>query len=441
MSRATDTSAQNSLDPTSNVATCDLPVTDTGGFRGAQLLEPIRHKVIAFDSVYYPALEEHIWRGGKWTRGPVPPAELAFRRRRDRKSKANTGASAALASHIRAFEVLPPHGCSWYPNSEDSPGFLVHDPGAFHWHTINQAARKESPDKANVAEHDTSLSDFVRQKRDSMRRNSLLPEAPSPQDFWAGDDDTPDFIEGTGHVFERGRGRNKTDDEDFEDREEYEVKRAKYEAMLQAGDGWSPLDPPEDTRVLPIGVKVNLSNELVKQMQYDIRLHWEDYKTKQTLAEELGLKYETVRKKELEDINMKKEQPNTPFTAEQMKDFNARGGNVVYVHAEGLDRPRWFTLDMDRHETYHEAIEEVRWKSQDEAFKKARVPSRRTDKRTHQDHPELARAFKEVVVRYELAFRRENLYILDLRSPMVVAIAVEAWNENGVPNTTFAPEV
>jgi hypothetical protein len=334
-----------------------------------------------------------------------------------RLTKGNTGPSAAVASHIRVFETYPPKHCNWYPNGEDHPvAFLVNgfldkhgrpfaDPGPFHFRML-RIAKTGLPQKA--------ASDFPTTEEDL-------------------------FAIGGFRVFKIGRGRNKTSDRRWREDEAWKAERAKYEAILEAGRGWSPLNPPEDTRFLPSGVKYNLSNPVVKQILYEIDKHRLNFDSRKKLAAELGLKYETVRKKELEDINMKKEQPNTPFTAEQMKDFNARDGRVVYVHVEGLDRPRWFKLDMDRHETYRKAIDEIRWKSQDEAFKKAKVPSRRTDKRTFQDHPTLARAFKEVVVRYELAFRPENLYILDLRSPMVVAIAEEAWNENGVPNTTFAP--
>jgi hypothetical protein len=286
---------------------------------------------------------------------------------------------------------------------------------------------------------------FYDWRREVMRREPrFVDEADSPTEMvWDGDaftlvDDKPEYF--ACQIKERGRGRDKTDEKRSEDREEFEVKRADFEAKLRAGEGWSPLDPREDDRVLPNGVKVNLSNELVKRMEYEIGLHWQDYKTKQSLAEELGLKYETVRRIEMEDINKKKERPTTQFTAEQIKDIATHDGRVVYVHVEGLDKPRWYKLDMQKHETYREAIEEVRWAAQDEAFKKAKVPSRRTDKRTPQDHAELARALKEVFVRYELAFRPVNLYILDLRSPTVRAFAQIAWeDENGVPNTRTAP--
>ena len=241
-------------------------------------------------------------------------------------------------------------------------------------------------------------------------------------------------------IKKRGRGRNNTSDKRWQEDEAWKAKSAKYEAILEAGRGWSPLDPPEDTRLLPSGAKYNLSNPVVKRILYEIDKHRLNFDSRKDLAAESGLNYETVRKKDPEDINMKKECPNTPFTADQIKDIATHDGRVVYVHVDGLDRPRWFKLDMDRHETYHEAIEEVRWKSQDEAFKKAKVPSRRTDRRTPQDHPGLARAFKEVVVRYELAFRPENLYIADWRAPIVRAFAQIAWEEeNGVPNTILAP--
>jgi hypothetical protein len=408
--------------------------TNLAWFRGARL--PIRHKVIAFDSVYYPALEFIPWGGGKWTRGGVSPGELRFQRRKDRKSVGNSGASAPMASHIRVFDTLPPKHCNWYPHGEDHPvAFLVNgfsdkrgrpfaDPGAFHWRTLNQAAQIESPDKAEVAEHDTTLSDFARQKRDSMRRNSLLPEAPSPRDLWAGDDDTPDFIEGTGHVFKRGRDRDITDEEQEQEDKEWEADRAKYEAIVEAGRAWSPRDPRKDDRVLPSGVKYNLSNPTFKRIEYEIDEHWKNFDSRKKLAEELGINYETARKKELEDINMKKECPNTPFTAAQIADINANDGRVVYVHAV-TDKPRWYRLDMDRFETYLEAIEEVKRRGKDKALKQSdmwnnpRAPKAKFNQ-----------ALREVVSRWEEYFWKENIYVLDMRSPMVVAIAEEAWEEN-----------
>lgn len=425
-----------------------LTAENLAWFRGAGLLTPINHSANP-DFVTWRWLNTvrqddrvNVVMARLW---PPPtrdvPEELRFRRRRDRKSKGNTGASAAVASHIRAFESFPADGCRWYPTNCDdhSAGFLVHDPGAFHWRTLNQAARTESPDKAEVAEHDTTLSNFVSQKRYILRRNTLLPEAPSPRNFWAGDDDTPDFIEGTGHVYKRGRDRYKTDEEDFQDREALEATRKKCEAILLAGEAWSPLDPPEDTVVREDGVKYNRSNLKFKQLMWNINVATKNYDTQKELARELGLKYNTVRQGESEDINMNKTMPTTKFGRAQIEEMLEHDGRVVYVHVT-LDRGRWYKLDMERHATYREAIEEVRWRAQDEALKKAGVPSRPTDRRTPESDPVLARAFKEVVVRFDEAFKPEHLYIADWRTPTVSAQAQIAWEEeNGVPNVTPAP--
>jgi len=270
------------------------------------------------------------------------------------------------------------------------------------------------------------------QRQAQMRRESgfrtTFDEADSSTEMvWDGDDftlvdDKPEYF--ACQIDERGRGRNKTDEELLESREEFEVKRADFEAKLRAGEGWSPLDPREDDRVLPNGVKVNLSNELVKRMDYEIRLHWQDYKTKQSLAEELGLKYETVRRIEMEDINKKKERPTTQFTAEQIRDIAAHDGRVVYVHAV-TDRPRWYHLDMERFETYQEAIEAVKRKGKDKALKQSPMWN---NERAPKD--KFNQALKEVVARWDEYFWKENIFILDLRSPMVVAIAEEAWDED-----------
>jgi len=164
-----------------------------------------------------------------------------------------------------------------------------------------------------------------------------------------------------------------------------------------------------------------------------------NYDTQKELAEDLGLRYNTVRQGEIEEINMNKEMPTTKFTKAQIEDMLEHDGRVIYVHVT-LDRGRWFKLNMDRHATYRDAIEEVRWKSQDEAFKKAGVPSRSTDRRTPESNPALAYALKEVLVRFSESFKPENLYIADWRTPTVHALAQIAWDEeNGVPNVAPAP--
>ncbi|MCU1240585.1 MAG: hypothetical protein JWO71_1311 [Candidatus Acidoferrum typicum] len=403
-------------------------------FRGTQLLTPINYSahpdfvtwrwlnmVLQDNQVNF--VTARLW--------PPPtasvPEELRFRRRRDRKSKGNTGASAALASHIRAFEVLPPETAS--------PGFLTHDPGVFHWRAISVAKNVSSGPAARGDGSGLTKAELL-EKRKLI--SGYHDKGESPVDPWAGDDDPADvlgdpdksaFNPETPRTFARGRGRYKTDEEDFQEREAWEKLRANFEAILRAGKGWSPLDPPGDTRVLSNGVKINLSNSVVKKIEYEVEMHRKNFDTRRDLATELGVVYETERKRELREINMKKECPNTPFTAKQMKDFNERGGNVTYVHVTLSGRGWWHKLDMDRHATYREAIEEVRWRAQDEALKKAGVPSRSTDRRTPESDPALAHAFKEVVVRFNESFNPENIYILDLRSPTLIAIAEDEWGK------------
>ncbi len=273
-------------------------------------------------------------------------------------------------------------------------------------------------------------------------------EGESPVDFWADDDDPADvsgdpdksaFNPETPRTFSRGHDRYKTDEEDFREREELEVTRKKFEAILRAGEAWSPLDQPEDTVVREDGVKYNRSNSVFKRLMWEMNVATKNYDTQKELAEGLGLKYNTVRQREIAEINMNKEMPTTKFTKVQIEDMLEHDGRVVYVHAT-LDRGRWYELDMERHATYREAIEEVRWRALDEALKKAGVPSRSSDRRTPESDPALARAFKEVVVRFDEAFKPEHLYIADWRTPTVRAQAQIAWEEeNGVPNVTPAP--
>jgi hypothetical protein len=359
--------------------------------------------------------------------------ELKFRRRRDRKSKGNTGPRAAVASTIQAFEVLPAEGCSWYPECVDhSAGFLARDPGVFHWRMINQA-RGIVSGPAAVPDYQGLSAGELREKKKLI--SGKCDQGASPVDFWQGDDDQadvagdpdrPSFNPDTPQTFKRGRKRYETDEEDFQKREAWEVTRAKCEAILKAGKAWSPLDPAEDTRIHSNGARYNISNPLFKRIEYELRVHWEDFDSRKKLYAELGLEWETERKKELEDINMKKEMPTTKFTKAQIKDMATHSEPIVYVHV-ALDHPRWYRLDIGNLETYAEAIERVKQKVLAEALDKAGVPKRTTDHRTHEGHPELSRAFKEVVVRINEAFSRENIYILDRRSPITVAVAEQEW--------------
>lgn len=361
-------------------------------FRGAKLIQPITR--IAHADFITRRDNRAMFSAPDGRVGVFPPPttsvpeELRFRRRHDRKSVGNTGASTALASHIRAFEALPPDGCSWYPNCDDhSAGFLVHDPGVLHYKML-RIARTGYPQK--------TAADFP-------GREAEL------------------FALGGFQVIQRGRGRNKTSEDREQDDEVWKAQRAKYEAILEAGKGWSALDPPEDTHVLASGVKFNTSNPVVKQILYEIDKHRLNFDSQKKLAAELGLNYESARKKELEEINMQREFPSTPFTAAQIEDIKAHDGRVVYVHAV-TDKPRWYQLDMDRFETYQEAIEEVKRRGKDKALKQSKMWNNERAPKA-----KLNQALKEVVVRWDEYFRKENIYVLDLRTPMVVAIAEEAW--------------
>jgi hypothetical protein len=321
--------------------------------------------------------------------------EYAFDKRLDRGKKPSLGADRAIASHIRGFGPLPLEGCCWYPGDSDrdsSPGFLVHAPGAFH-DRFMQIAR----------------AGYLRRTGDDFPTTEA--------DLYT--------MKGF-QIKKRGRGRGKTNQERLQNRQEWDNTRAKCDAILNAGGAWSPLDPPEDTRLLPSGASYNLSNPVFKHIEFEIDVHYGNYDTKKRLATKLGLNYETVRKKELREIATMKEMPMTKFTKEQIEDIRVNQGYIAYAHIV-LDRGRWFKLDMDRFATYQEALHEIWSKSIDEAFKKARIPKRNTDTRTPESDPALAQAFKGVVVRYEKAFRPENIYIMDRRSPTLVAIAEAAF--------------
>ena len=217
-----------------------------------------------------------------------------------------------------------------------------------------------------------------------------------------------------------------------ETRAAFAAEKARLDGIIKEISLWSPLDPPEYTIVGPDGRKVNTKNKNFVQIAFDLNSLYKNHDGKKKLAKDLGLNLETARKKEIKVINKDKPFPTTPLPADDRL-AALMGGDLsrkVYVHVT-LDRGRWYPLDMDKHDTYAAAIEEVRWKSQGEAWRKAGVPSRRTDTRTIEDNPALARAFKEVVVRYEEAFNPKNLFILDLRSPTVAAFAEIEWEEQG----------
>jgi hypothetical protein len=239
----------------------------------------------------------------------------------------------------------------------------------------------------------------------------------------------PKYTEGTNHVIYRGSRKPDTEETRVAAAEEWEVTRKKVEALILTDKAWSPLDPPEDTRVLPNGAKVNRSNPTFKRIMVEIDKHHRNYDTLEGLHEELGLKYETERKRELEDLNMAKKCPTTHFTKAQIEDLRANDGRLAFVHVV-MDKPRWYRLDMDRHATYKDAINEVFSKSFEEACRVAKIPIYKrdtTDPRSNEEAPEAAFEFKKIAVRYSKYFHPDNIYILDLRnlSPLAAAFAEE----------------
>jgi hypothetical protein len=257
-------------------------------------------------------------------------------------------------------------------------GFLVHDPGAFHWRRLDEASRGVIAYDGE-AEGSQGLSGReLREKRKLI--SGYQHDCKSPYDVFQGDDDPADAVDHdapafnpeTPQTFKRGRKRYETDEEDFQKRAAWGVTRAKCEAILKAGKAWSPMDPKDDTRFLPDGTKCNLSNKRFKRIEYEIGVHWENFDSRKKLFAELGLQWETERKKELEDINMKKEMPTTKFTAAQIEDIKARDGRVAYVHAV-TDKPRWYRLDMDQFETHQEAIEDIKRRGKDKVLKESKM--------------------------------------------------------------------
>lgn len=278
-----------------------------------------------------------------------------------------------------------------------------------------------------------TLADTLAQTKTERQAEAFLVQAMQKErsdvtfdgeEFAFAEDDRTEYF--PCQIEQRGRDRNKTDDERFEkqvkkDKKWHERTQPFAQAIIKSGVCEpSPETKPEDI-VMRDGIKIDTSSTTWKHIVYEVALNKGDYDTKKELG---GKHYESFRKKELEEYIMP-EVPTTKLTREQAEDI-AKGG--VYAHIV-LDRGRWFKLDMNRHSNYRAAIHEIWSKSIDEAFKKSKVPSRRTDLRTPESHPELAQAFKEVVFRYEKAFRPGNIYIMDGRTPTVVAIAEAAWED------------
>lgn len=282
-------------------------------------------------------------------------------------------------------------------------------------------------EKSSVSENELIVDGVCDEEGRELEYNDSLEYSESSDDNEFSGAEQPAFIEGTNSIDFRGSRKPDTK----ETRAVRDEEAARLEAIVQSGQCWSILDPPEKTIIMPNGEKLNTENVKFRQAVFDYNVLFGNHDGQRKLAEELGIKFETARKQELEMVNKDKTFPATLLPVDDRLAVwmgHDLGGNV-YVHVT-LDRGRWYRLNMDKHESYAEAIEEVRWKAQDEAFDKAGVPKRRTDTRTFGDNPELAEAFEKVVARFSEAFNPSNLFILDLRTPTVRAFAeieAEKW--------------
>lgn len=236
-----------------------------------------------------------------------------------------------------------------------------------------------------------------------------------------------------GQVIKRGRGRNKTEEERLQDRDSFEKVRSHCEKILKVNRAWSHTDPPEDVRILTLSngekVKVNLSNQIFKLILIDIDIHNDNYDTKKKL---FGDDYERLRKKELMGINVEKKIPTTKFTMAQIECIKSKDGRAVFAHVM-TDKPRWYPLDMNTHETYREAIDAVMWQGIHSALDQTPMWNNpRASKAKH------TKAFRDVFNRWKEYFRTPNIYILDLRNPgpMAAAILEQGLSEEAEPRTT-----
>lgn len=115
-------------------------------------------------------------------------------------------------------------------------------------------------------------------------------------------------------------------------------------------------------------------------------------------------------------METKKECPTTKLTPELIKRLQETDGRLVLVHIVA-DRPRWYELDMRTHDTYREALD---------ALRSAGVHRVINDwRKSRPSKNDFNAKLKEVTARWTEWFRLENVYVLDLRMPMAVAIAEE----------------
>jgi hypothetical protein len=334
------------------------------------------------------------------------------------------GSAAKIAQHARALRpARQDEGRIVFPAQPDEGFFVDADKGDFHRDALRVAAAGP-PAKLPVR---TIIEGTAEYRQIFETRTPGFTTFPGSMGGH-GRKDSKIKPEGFDRTFTRGSRKPDTEETRATTNDEWEATRKKCEALILADKAWSPWDPQEDTRIFstPKGeVKINLSNPTFKRIMVEIDKHRRNYDTLEELHEQLGLSHETERKKEMEDLNMKKECPTTPFTKAQIDDLNAHDGRLVFVHVR-MDKPRWYKLDLDRHQTYKDAINEVFQRSFGEACRVTGIPIYKrdtTDPRSNEEEPEAALEFKKIAVRYAEYFNPANIYIFDLRSPLVAAIA------------------
>jgi hypothetical protein len=338
------------------------------------------------------------------------------------------GSAAKIAQHARALRpARQDEGRIVFPAQPDEGFFVDADKGDFHRDALRVAAAGP-PARLPVRAIIEGTAEYRQIFETRTPGFTTFPGSMGGH----GRKDSKIKPEGFDRTFTRGSREPDTEETRATTNGEWEATRKKCEALILADKAWSPWDPQEDTRIFstPKGeVKINLSNPTFKRIMVEIEKYRRNFDTLEELHEQLGLSYETERKKELEDLNMKKECPTTPFTKVQIDDLNARDGRLVFVHVV-MDKPRWYKLDMEKHDTYKDAIHEIFSKSFEEACRVAGIPilRRKVDSRTNAEAPEEALAFKKIAVRYAEYFKPENIYVLDLRnlSPLAAAFAEES---------------
>jgi hypothetical protein len=306
--------------------------------------------------------------------------------------------------------------------------FIASDPGKYHWAMLRKAEQIRG--KSLAVPYIARQPEVVPQELLDSIEDEELSEGyfePNDDDEYSGQGKSK-YIEGTSQVIYRG---SRKDPEQLKEETEQEEARwaqcrAGYEKLLLDGNAWSSLDPREDDRTDPeTGVQFNISNENYCLMQWDLDFHNGDFDSKEDLAERHGFKYGKTfitKLKKIRTYAMKKTMPTTKFTPAQIADIKAHDGRVVYAHIV-RGKPRWYKLDMDRFESYEEALTDLKNKTE----KQAQRDRWEFDKKKRPSKDQFIQAVKGIRTALDQAFQKDAIFIADWRTPFVVAIAEGEW--------------